>query len=255
MDNWIRLLIADANQEYTQMIKECCERTQNIQVVAMATDGEQALCDVLACHPDVILTDIVMPHLDGLGLLERVQALDLSPRPRCMVVSLLTNDRVMRMALASGAMYFLAKPVNMELLARRVVEVYQDVPLPPTSNRKWTPADNEITGIVTELIQSLGVPVHLNGYKYIRDTLVMTVQDEELLSNLSVRIYPVIARKYNTRPNSVERCIRHAIETAWDRKSPAARERMFGYTILPEKGKPTNREFLAMLTDHITLQL
>ena len=211
---------------------------------------------VMETKPDVLLTDIIMPNLDGLGLLSKIDnSTVLSKKPNTIVVSAIGNDKVITTAMNLGARYYMVKPVDLSTLADRVRE-FKDFPSAIKEVKKdGANTDFDLETGVTNIIQKIGVPAHIKGYQYMRDAIIMVINDMETINSVTKILYPSVAKKYNTTSSRVERAIRHAIEVAWDRGDPEVLDSMFGYTILSSKGKPTNSEFIAMISDKIRLKI
>lgn len=256
----IRVLIADDNRRFCELFATQCSRTKNVEVVAMAFDGESAVHAVEEHRPDVVVLDIILSKLDGLGVMERVNGLRLVQKPRFVVLSALALDRVTHLAVELGAEYYFVKPFDTEMVIRRILELFgdgkgqreEDGRAGVASN---APACDSLEAVVTLAIQRIGIPPHIRGYKYVRDAIMMVVNDISLLKAVTTQLYPRIADKYETLPTRVERALRHAIEVAWTRGDVDAIQEYFGFTVDSEKGKPTNSEFIAMIADRITLSM
>src|SRR3712207_1268950 len=211
-----------------------------------------------------------MPHLDGLGVLERLNAMDLNPMPRVIVLSAVGQDRITQRAITLGADYYVVKPFDMDVFTKRIRQMFNntissdeikktvsmEMPVTMTvkneNNQQGGPFDLEAE--ITNIIHEIGVPAHIKGYMYLREAISMVVENVELLSAVTKELYPSIAKKYNTTASRVERAIRHAIEVAWGRGQVETINKLFGYTIHNDKGKPTNSEFIAMVADKLRLK-
>lgn len=262
----ISVLIADDNKEFCSILNDYLLNQKDIVVTGIAKDGREALELIEERQPDLVVLDIIMPHLDGLGVLERLNSMTLEKMPRVIVLSAVGQDKITQQAITLGADYYVVKPFDMDIFTKRIREMFNaveasDVTRPvtqmPIMQRETAatskgPVDLETE--ITNIIHEVGVPAHIKGYMYLREAITMVVNDMELLSAVTKELYPSIAKKYNTTASRVERAIRHAIEVAWGRGQVEAINRLFGYTVHNEKGKPTNSEFIAIIADKLRLK-
>lgn len=264
-DSKISVLIADDNKEFCSILNDYLLNQKDIVVTGIAKDGREALELIQQKQPDLVVLDIIMPHLDGLGVLEKLNGMDLDKMPRVIVLSAVGQDKITQQAITLGADYYVVKPFDMDIFTKRIREMFstQDV---ETKRRSVStqvvqreaaatsrgPIDLETE--ITSIIHEIGVPAHIKGYMYLREAITMVVNDMELLSAVTKELYPSIAKKYNTTASRVERAIRHAIEVAWGRGQVDAINKSFGYTVHNEKGKPTNSEFIAIIADKLRLK-
>ena len=271
-DSKISVLIADDNKEFCSILNDYLLNQKDIVVTGIAKDGREALELIVERKPDLVILDIIMPHLDGLGVLEKLNTMDLEKTPRIIILSAVGQDKITQQAITLGADYYTVKPFDMEVFTKRIREMFNSAPTiqessaqsnrvsyPTTSSyiltsepKSKTPVDLETE--ITNIIHEIGVPAHIKGYMYLREAITMVVNDMELLSAVTKELYPSIAKKYNTTASRVERAIRHAIEVAWGRGQIEAINRLFGYTVHTEKGKPTNSEFIAIIADKLRLK-
>lgn len=251
----IKLLIADDNKEFCQLIKEFLKNESDIEILGIANDGLSALKKSEKLKPDVLILDIIMPNLDGLGVIERL-ALK-SDRPKIIVLSAVGQDKITQKAINLGADYYIVKPFDLNILVDRIREINLDNIGLKDQNIILSPQDkrNKLEIEITNVIHELGVPAHIKGYFYLREAIYMVINDVELLSAVTKVLYPTIAEKFDTTASRVERAIRHAIEVAWNRGCVETLNSLFGYTIPREKGKPTNSEFIAMIADKLRMEL
>lgn len=268
-DSKISVLIADDNKEFCSILNDYLLNQKDIVVTGIAKDGREALDLIVERKPDLVILDIIMPHLDGLGVLEKLNTMELEKVPRIIILSAVGQDKITQQAITLGADYYTVKPFDMEVFTKRIREMFNGTPVQETSVRtssytqssasisvsetkSKTPVDLETE--ITNIIHEVGVPAHIKGYMYLREAITMVVNDMELLSAVTKELYPSIAKKYNTTASRVERAIRHAIEVAWGRGQIDAINRLFGYTVHTEKGKPTNSEFIAIIADKLRLK-
>ena len=244
--NNLKLLIIDNNKEYAQQLKAEFEKMNDVTVIGIAADGIEGVEYINATSPDIVVLDVVMPRLDGFGVLEK----EFSKRPEFIMLSELCTDKIAAKALYGGAGYFLSKTLDKKDIAHRVMQMVK-----VNENAMLIKGNNNIENEVTEIIHEIGVPAHIKGYQYLRQAIIMTVDDIEMINSITKILYPSVAKSYNTTASRVERAIRHAIEVAWDRGDTEVLNKYFGYTVSCGRGKPTNSEFIAMIADILRLQM
>ena len=267
-DSKISVLIADDNKEFCSILNDYLLNQRDIVVTGIAKDGREALELIVERKPDLVILDIIMPHLDGLGVLEKLNTMELEKVPRIIILSAVGQDKITQQAITLGADYYTVKPFDMEVFTKRIREMfngvssqasnirtsYQTSSMISSSSENRTKVPMDLETEITNIIHEVGVPAHIKGYMYLREAITMVVNDMELLSAVTKELYPSIAKKYNTTASRVERAIRHAIEVAWGRGQIEAINRLFGYTVHGEKGKPTNSEFIAIIADKLRLK-
>jgi two-component system response regulator (stage 0 sporulation protein A) len=246
----ISILIADDHRDFCQVLVDYVNSQADFRLLGVAHNGEETLRLIAEKRPQVVLLDIIMPHLDGLGVLERLQAVPPGQRPRIIVVTTVGNETTTKRCLQLGADYYILKPFDLEVLGMRIRQLANGQPLSSPAPSRGRNLDLE----VTRIIHQVGVPAHIKGYQYLREAILMVIEEMSLLGAVTKELYPSIARKYNTTPSRVERAIRHAIELAWERGNLEIIDRLFGYTVRVDKGKPTNSEFIAMIADKLRLE-
>lgn len=246
-----KVLLADASNEFRGLLQAALEETEEFTVVASVGNGTEAACLVREKQPDLVLMDMILPGLDGLGLLDQIAAMK-ENRPEVIVVSQFVGDKVVRSAVNRGVYYYMPKPCELDSLIERMRQAM----LPSGGNiEQEEETSQELSTQVTAIIHEIGVPAHIKGYQYLREAILIAVEDIEVINAVTKVLYPEVARRYNTTPSRVERAIRHAIEVAWDRGDLETLQKYFGYTVNSTKGKPTNSEFIAMIADRLVLQL
>ena len=238
----ITVCIADMDTEYRTSLRKELEASNEVQVLGDTGDGAEMLDLVEAHHPQVLLTDVLLPGLDGLGLLRRIKG----EATRAIVVTAAVMDDTVQQARRAGAYVILPKPVN----GKSLLEHIRCAAISPSER-----ALPQLEGAVTAIIHEIGVPAHIKGYQYLREEIMMAVEDIESVSAITKVLYPSIAKKFHTTSSRVERAIRHAIEVAWDRGDIETLQSYFGYTVSGVKGKPTNSEFISMIADRLRLQM
>ena len=263
MSEKIKIFIADDNTEFVSTLVTYLDSQEDMEVIATARDGIEAVEKIINTKPDIAILDIIMPQLDGLGVLESINE-KLDVLPLCLMLSAVGQDKVTSRAMCLGAQYYVVKPFEMEVLVKRIRELVKNQSTeslsPALKDVKTTYIEVENSKLnleakVTNIIHDVGVPAHIKGYQYLRDGIIMAVNDVEVINQITKQLYPDLAKKYKTTPSRVERAIRHAIEVAWNRGQIESMENIFGYTINSNRGKPTNSEFIAMIADKLRLEI
>ena len=252
----IKVLIADSNPDFRAMLTEAISSHAELEVIGCVTDGINAVRMVRDNSPDVVIMDIIMPPLDGLCAIRDINALTLKKRPQIYILSKFSSESVIEEARSLGVDYFMLKPFDVSILIERMLTkpAKADSAMSNIPMRSVDP-DVDIEIRVTEIIHEIGVPAHIKGYQYLRDAIIMTINDMEVINAITKILYPSVAKRYQTTSSRVERAIRHAIEVAWDRGDLDTLQSFFGYTVSNAKGKPTNSEFISMIADKLRLQL
>ncbi|ACA60117.1 sporulation transcription factor Spo0A [Candidatus Desulforudis audaxviator] len=247
----IRILIADDNREFCETLKDFIQQQDDFELLGIAHNGLEAVDRIDQGKPDVVVLDIIMPHLDGIGVLEKLATSHSGHRPKIIMLTAFGQQNVTQRAVELGADYFILKPFDFSVLATRIRQLANGVCVTPYVA---VVKEKNMDVAVTNIIHEMGVPAHIKGYHYLRDAILMVIEEISLLGAVTKELYPMIAQKYNTTASRVERAIRHAIELAWDRGNVEMMNKFFGYTINLERGKPTNSEFIAMIADKLRIE-
>lgn len=257
----MNVAIADDNEHTLQLLDTIVSSDRELKVVGKAGNGEDLMNIIRSKEPDVVLLDIIMPKMDGLTVMDRVNKEPNVKKPAFIVISAVGQEKIAEDAFELGADYFILKPFDNEVVLNRIKHVQ--------TRQERRPGEKSGSGIcgsrkeymernletdITNLIHEIGVPAHIKGYQYLREAIMMSVQDMEMLGSITKILYPTIAKKYQTTPSRVERAIRHAIEVAWSRGKMDTIDALFGYTVNGGKGKPTNSDFIALIADRIRLE-
>lgn len=252
----IDVVLADDNREFVSLLEEYLNSQSDMNVVGVAYNGNDVLKLVQEHVPDVLILDIIMPHLDGLAVLEQLQAMRLQPQPKIIMLTAFGQEEITKKAVELGASYYILKPFDMEVLAQRIRQMTSNAtPFVPLPKQQVSPIrGRNLDASITNIIHEIGVPAHIKGYLYLREAITMVYNDVELLGSITKVLYPDIAKKFNTTASRVERAIRHAIEVAWSRGNLDSISNLFGYTISNTKAKPTNSEFIAMVADKLRIE-
>lgn len=259
--NKLNIAIADDNERMLDLLGNIIHQDKELELVGQAENGKDVYEIIKTKEPDVVLLDIFMPKMDGLTVMEKVnEDQSLKKRPAFIIVSAVGQERITEDAFNLGACYYILKPFDNEILLEKIKDIGN------LSGRKHTmrrPAQGQtilpnpernLEMDVTNIIHEIGVPAHIKGYQYLRDAIILSVDDVEMLNSITKILYPTIAKKHQTTPSRVERAIRHAIEVAWSRGKMDTIDELFGYTVSNGKGKPTNSEFIALIADTIQLE-
>lgn len=250
----VQVCLADDNRELVKLLEENFSETKDIEVIGAAYNGRDCLDMLANKRPDVLILDIIMPHVDGLAVLQQVREFE-NP-PEVIMPTAFGQEEVTKKAVELGAAYFMMKPFDLDHLSEQVRQIkHAGDPINRAVGSSYTkPKKPDLDTSITHIIHEVGVPAHIKGYLYLREAITMVYNDLELLGSITKVLYPDIATKYNTTASRVERAIRHAIEVAWNRGNIDAISSLFGYTISSTKAKPTNSEFIAMVADRLRLE-
>lgn len=257
----LNVAIADDNEKMLNLLGKIVSSDNDLEVVGMARDGEEMCRIIKDKNPDVVLLDIIMPKLDGLGVLDRIKTdHNLKKHPKFIMITAIGQESVTEDAFNKGADYYIMKPFDNNMIIDRIKSVRRSAHKPQEIVKAQTAdvtagltkrnLETDVTGIIHEI----GVPAHIKGYQYLREAIMMSVNDSEMLNSITKILYPTIAKRFQTTPSRVERAIRHAIEVAWSRGKMDTIDALFGYTVNNGKGKPTNSEFIALIADKIRLE-
>lgn len=241
--NTRKIVLADADENFRAMLQELMEREDDMEVVFSTSDGERALDFMKKGVADVLVTDIVLTSMDGLELLTSVKKMDKSIM--VLVLSSFLRGNLTSKVAELGADFFFTKPCRAAMVLERVRQLQEETPVVPQVNLETQ---------VTAIIHEIGVPAHIKGYQFLRSSILIAVENMEVINAVTKVLYPAVAKEYGTTASRVERAIRHAIEVAWDRGDIEVLQKYFGYTVSTSKGKPTNSEFIAMIADRLQLQ-
>ncbi len=254
MSNSCKILVADDNTEFG---KSCVAalRDRSMDVYTCEKDGKKLIEAILDIKPNVVLADVFMPSADIISVMQTVFS-DFDFKPVFFAMAGFDNPRLEREAINAGATYYFVKPFDIRLLAERIIQLsgYKRNDL-FVKNKGKSVSNNELELMVTDIIHKIGIPAHIKGYNYLREAIMLSVNDSEMINSVTKLLYPTIAKNFGTTPSRVERAIRHAIEVAWDRGDTNVLDSYFGYTVQNQRGKPTNSEFIAMMADNLRLSI
>jgi len=258
----INVAIVDDNERMLGLLENILSEDKSISVVGKGGDGVQALELIREKEPDVVLLDLIMPKLDGLEVMQKVNREPaLKKKPAFIVISAIGQENITEDAFGLGASYYIMKPFDNDVVLNKIKQIQRDkrAKLVHTKHNMVSEGVSEYSAVnletdVTNIIHEIGVPAHIKGYQYLRDAIIMSVENREVINSITKVLYPTIAKMNQTTPSRVERAIRHAIEVAWSRGKMDTINELFGYTINTGKGKPTNSEFIALISDKMRLE-
>ena len=240
----IKFVMTDTGSQVTALCREALQK-KGVEVTVCRKDGEQALKCLLDEKPQAVLLDAFMPGLDAITVKQRYEQQG-NADTTFFVTGTFQNEAMEEDLMNSGFSFYFVKPFDESVLVNRVMRTAADRAAPQRGV-----CSDEVT--VTEILHQIGVPAHIKGYQFLRDAILLTMNEPEYINAVTKRLYPEIAKKNGTTASRVERAIRHAIEVAWDRGDVDTLNSYFGYTIHNLRGKPTNSEFIAMIADKMRL--
>ena len=248
----IRVMLADDNQSILCLLTDYFSRKEDIEVVAVVSDGTEIVETVRANRPDVLVMDIIMPRRDGFMALEEIGRMEEELRPKVIVLSGLSRDDFIMRAIQLGASYYMVKPFDMHLLYNRIVEIAgESATLATDSATEGGPSAESVDERITNLFLTLGIPANIKGYQYLREAVHMVLENRDVINRITKELYPGIARRFDTSASKVERAMRHAIEVAWSRGRLDTVNKMYGYKVFDAMDKPTNGEFISCVAEKI----
>ncbi len=253
MDNKIKIAIVDDNHGIVDIYSQCIETQNDMEVVGVAYNGADGSELILETMPDVVILDMVMPKVDGLGVLEVINSKNLEYTPSCICLSAVGQEDIIKRAVQLGAKYYMIKPFDMDMMLRRIREVAGRGGSRSVGNVARDNGKN-IDEKITNIFLTIGIPAHIKGYHFLREAIKMVVEDNDVINRITKELYPGIAKRFNTTPSKVERAIRHAIDVSWNRGRMESINQIFGYTVYTSNDKPTNGEFIALIADKLIME-
>ncbi len=256
MHEEIKIVLVDDNKEFCELVKEFLDQQDSMRVIGVAYNGIEGLELIKEHRPDVVILDIIMPHLDGIGVLEELNRLNMVQNQKIIMLTAFGHEEVNQRVVELGDNYYIMKPFDLEKLVDRIDQLMNPTKITTNfSGAALAPRKKDISVRITEIMHQIGVPAHIKGYLYLREAIEMVVKEVELLGAITKELYPLVAKKFNTTPSRVERAIRHAIEVSWERGNIKAINTIFGHSVTTESGKPTNSQFIAKIADKLRMEL
>jgi two-component system response regulator (stage 0 sporulation protein A) len=240
-----RILIADGDEAFLDLLRQTVQLENDFELVQATSSGAEVLELVESTHIDVLVMDLVLLGMDGLEVLEQLAGWDI--RPKVLVLSAVPRSKLVSQSVDLGCDYYMMKPLKLSSLPARIRMLTQ-------GEEESRPAAQSLEAQITAIIHEIGVPAHIKGYQYLREAILLTVENMDVINAVTKVLYPEVAKHFGTTASRVERAIRHAIEVAWDRGDLETLQKYFGYTVNSAKGKPTNSEFIAMIADRLQLE-
>ena len=250
----IRTVIAEDNEELRGAMIQYFQSQKDIDIVGEAANGQDALKIIQDKQPDVLLLDMIMPSLDGFGVLAQLQRLPLDKRPRVIAVTALGRDDFIRRAVQMGVMYYMIKPIDLPVLVERMRDVMEHQPIVPLDSPMLSALGMSLDDRISNLFLAMGIPAHIKGYQYLREGIKLVIDSPHMIGGITKELYPAIARRFGTTSSKVERAIRHAIEVAWSRGRVDTLNKAFGCDVAQPGDKPTNGEFIALIADKLSME-
>ena len=248
MENIKRIVVADTGTEFRKSVVRTLNDEPSLRVIGETGDGSELLHMVRDLQPDAVVMELVLTGgMDGLDVLEEFA--QLQSRPRVLILSSYMKGSMVGTAAAKGADFYMTKPCRISSVGERLRQIMAPGGLEPEQDDTAT-----LEAQVTAIIHEVGVPAHIKGYQYLREAIIIAVNDMDVINAVTKVLYPEVAKRFGTTASRVERAIRHAIEVAWDRGDLETLQKYFGYTVSNAKGKPTNSEFIAMIADRLQLE-
>ena len=258
----VRVVVADDNVQLRDLVTAYLAQQSGIEVVGTAQDGVEALRMVQEHEPDVLICDMIMPQMDGYGVLERLSAMRLEKSPGVIALTALGRDDFIARAINLGASYYMVKPFDFAMLAQRVYETAGAGARAEAISRQIAREAREagdsgresLEERIANLFLTVGIPAHIKGYQFLREAVRMVIENPEMMGRITKELYPGIAHRFGTTSSKVERAIRHAIEVAWNRGRIEALDEAFGRNVCSLEDKPTNGEFIALVADRLSVE-
>ena len=248
-----KIVIIEDNQNTRELIKSFILAQDDLELVGMAENGLKGLELIEKKRPDVIILDMIMPRMDGLEVLERLNAFNPEYSPAVICLSAVGQEDMIRKAVDLGAKYYMLKPFDFNIILKRIRELTQNNGVVSVI----TPPSHKAANVerrISDIFLLVGVPAHIRGYHFLREAIKMVIEEKDCINRITKQLYPDVAKKFNTTPSKVERAIRHAIDVAWSRGKAEGINQAFGYTVYGNYDKPTNGEFIALVADKLSIE-
>jgi two-component system response regulator (stage 0 sporulation protein A) len=248
-----KIVVIEDNQNTRELIRSFILAQDDMEIVGTAENGLKGFELIEKKKPDVVILDMIMPRMDGLEVLERVNAFNPEYSPSIICLSAVGQEEMIRKAVDLGAKYYMLKPFDFNIIIKRIREVSRNngvasVAAPPSHKVV------NVEGRISDIFLLVGIPAHIRGYHFLREAIKMVIEDKDCINRITKQLYPDVARKFNTTPSKVERAIRHAIDVAWSRGKAEGINQAFGYTVYGNYDKPTNGEFIALVADKLSIE-
>jgi two-component system response regulator (stage 0 sporulation protein A) len=259
LEETYEIVIVDDNKEFCELLKEHLDEVDEFEVKGTAFDGIEGVKELKEKNPDILILDLIMPKLDGIGVMEKIHESNIINDTKIIVLTAFGQEKFTKKVVDLGASYYIMKPFNLDKLSHRIKQLMSP-PSSSSSGQAITKGDIEnknknLDVKITEILHHLGVPANIKGYLYLREAIELVINDIELLGSITKKVYPHVSESFKTTPSRVERAIRHAIEVTWDRGNMQALNNYFGNTVSAKSGKATNSQFIARIADKLRLEI
>ena len=257
----IKVLLADDNSDFCNLLEEYLNQQDDLEVVGTANNGVEAmkLIKEEGVEFDVLVLDIIMPNLDGIGVLEELQKLEMVDDIKIIMLTAFGQEDLTQRVVNLGADYYILKPFDLDKLAARIRQMTYPIKKERreyvVNSQQNQPRKKNIEEKITDIMHEIGIPAHIKGYMYLRTAIQSVINEIELLGAVTKELYPLVAENYSTTASRVERAIRHAIEVAWERGNTRAINDIFGHSVTTKSGKPTNSQFIAKIADKLRIEM
>ena len=258
-NDFTEVVIVDQDQNFTQKFKQELKGSEKLECVATANDGYSGLETILEEDPDHVVIDLILPNIDGLSILDRLQEENIIDELNVIILSSFLNEKMINLLQNYEIDYFMSKPVDLACVKSRIKDLNKNYDFKQYSKKVSDQSakenkNNNINLEITSLLDEFGVPANIRGYLYLRNAIFLSISDLNLVNSITKKLYPKIAIKFSTESNRVERAIRHAIKVAWERGNQSKIAEYFGYSISETIGRPTNAQFIAKVADNFRLK-
>ncbi len=258
-NDFTEVLIVDQDKDFTQKFKQELKEAKKMKCVATANDGYSGLELILEKEPDNVVIDLILPHMDGLSILDRLHEKNKMKDFNIIILSSFLNEQMIKLLQNYEIDYFMSKPINLDCVKRRIKDINKNIDFKSYSRKVKEPSAEEnkeanINLEITNLLDEFGVPANIRGFLYLRNAIFLSISDLNLVNSITKKLYPEIADNFSTKSNRVERAIRHAIKVAWERGNQSKITEYFGYSISETIGRPTNAQFIAKVADNFRLK-
>lgn len=247
-----KVLIADTSSDFRKALKDCLTKN-GYETIRECNDGAEAIRQAESFYPDVVILDILLPSKDGIEVINKIKSIKSPESVVFIVVASVCNPDMLSEAMSAGADYCMLKPCECASVVSKINKALTKS-LNPQATINVDGYNTDMETQITQIIHQIGVPAHIKGYQYLRCAIMMTIENADLINSITKELYPSVAKAFGTTSSRVERAIRHAIEVAWDRGDVDVINSYFGYTVQSTRGKPTNSEFIALISDNLRLK-
>jgi two-component system, response regulator, stage 0 sporulation protein A len=250
----VKVLLVDDNKQLLMSLKDYFAKQTDVEVCGIAENGQKAIEFLKSSRADVMILDMIMPEMDGMAVLDWLANSEIEHIPDVIVATALGHEDIVRRASEMGVKYFMMKPISADQLHKRILEIRGRREIKRALPAKKPVNPTSMNEEITSIFLTIGIPAHIKGYQFLREGVKLVVENREIINSITKQLYPGIAKHFNTTSSKVERAIRHAINVAWTRGKLENIDKIFGYNIFNKNEKPTNGEFIALITEKVLLE-